>query len=162
MSVAAHIYLTSDVRSLDVACAVALVSGLRPQRPELELVSSYSAAAFCLTGNMVDGTDVHHFSVYSESDEYIGLTRLVIAPSTAFWIAVGRRLIRFFGGALLYSDCASDEAEEYYIRKWSYPREDDDDGCLELSKRISALNPLTRDEIDAAAKVAYYQTHSIV
>lgn len=109
---------------------------------------------------MVDGTDVHHFSVYSESDEYIGLSRLIITASTPFWIAVGRRLIRFFGGALLYSDCASDDADEYFIRKWSYPREIDDEACLELSGRISALNPLTRAELDAAALVAHYNTQN--
>lgn len=31
--------------------------------------------------------------------------RLLLPRSTAYWIAVGRGLVRFFGGKLVYSDC---------------------------------------------------------
>jgi hypothetical protein len=161
MSVNTHIYLQSDVRGLDVAKAIAVLAGLPVISRDYGwtvqgITSPMIEPTFELKGSMIDGEDTHRFYVHYESDDFIGHDRLIMPPSTAFWVAIGRRLIEFFGGVLIYQDCASLDGDEHHVRSWHYPQEADDEGCFELSARICALQPLSRAELESAEEVAYY------
>lgn len=166
MGVRTHIFLPSDVRCLDVAKAVALLAGPSPSATDygfavrgLEIASLGDmpgpTVRIFLTGLMVDGEAEHQFYLSCESSELPGHDRQISIASNAFWVAMGRKLIRFFGGALVYADCESREPGEYKIRTWPYSREVDDSGCLELSSRIFKLKPLTDRELKPAADYAY-------
>lgn len=165
MSANTRIFLPSDVRSLDVAKAVAILAGLPPSSTEygltvkgLELSSSTPGAAveFILRGPMVDGAREHQFSLSYENSDYPGHDRGIYVLSTAFWVAIGRRLIKLFGGVLHYTDCGDTEPEESNLRLWAYPREADDAGRLALASRIYKLQPLTIEEMNSAADYSYY------
>ncbi len=165
MSVNSRIFLSSDVRSLDVAKAVAVLAGLPPSSTEHGLtvrglepepLAPGAAVAFRLKGAMVDGSTEHRFCVYYESSDVPGHDREISVVSTPFWLAVGKRLIRFFGGALLYADCGNLEPDERMVRLWPYPQQADDAGSLALASRIFKLEPLTMEEINSAANFSYY------
>jgi len=167
MSVNTNIFLPSDVRCLDVAKAVAVLAGLSPSATDYGFtVAGLKIASLgdmpgptvriSLTGSMVDGEIEHQFYLSYESSDLPGHDRVISVASTAFWVAMGQRLIRFFGGALVYADCECQEPGEYKIRTWPYPREVDDSGCLELSSRIFKLKTLTDRELKSAADYAYY------
>ncbi len=165
MAVNTHIFLPSDVRCLEVAKAIAILAGLPPRATDyglkvegLELAPGGAGPAveFIIKGPMVDGTTEHRFCLYYESSDHPGHDRTIRTISTAFWVAIGRRLIELFGGALLYSDCGKTQPEESKLRLWAYPREADEAGCLELASRIFRLKPLTIEEIDSAAEFSFY------
>ena len=165
MAVNTHIFLPSDVRSLDVAKAVAILAGLPPSSAEhgltvkgLELppLGPGAAVEFILKGPMIDGATEHRFCLHYESSTHPGHDRVICILSTAFWVAIGRRLTQLFGGVLQFTDCGGTEPEESKLRLWLYPREGDDADCLELASRIFKLKPLTIEEINSAADYSYY------
>jgi len=167
MSVNTHIFLPSDVRCLEVAKTVAVLAGLSPFATDngfdvkgLEIMTLGGMPGpmvrITLTGPMVDGAMEHRFCLSYESSELPGHDRQISVRSTAFWVAMGRRLIQVFGGALFYNEYESKEPDELEVRQWPYPCEVDDFGCLDLSSRIFKLKPLPIDEMQSAADCAYY------
>lgn len=167
MAVQTHIYLPSDVRCLDVAKAVAILAGLSPRATDygfrVEGLQIRPASAIpglaveiVLAGSMIDGATEHRFWLSYESSDFCGHDREICVLSTAFWVAIGRRLIGLFGGALLYTDHGNTDPEESRLRRWAYPREADDAGRLELASRIFKLKPLTVSEVNSAADHSFY------
>lgn len=56
-------------------------------------------------------------------DEYAGYRKLLNPGSTAVWHAIGKRLVDFFGGKMLYSDAEDyDDPNNWYVNeKAKYP-----------------------------------------
>jgi len=105
----------------------------------------------------VDGQTGHHVNYHFESDEGGG-THAMLPPSTAFWIAVMRRVVTFFGGRLDYND--SDETD------WDYevPFKSDAENCPQngekwndLNRRILAIEPITEEEWRGCDQYAAYK-----
>ena len=95
---------------------------------------------------LVDGY-CRHCAMFHFQPSSTPLTHnLMIPPSTAFWIAVGLKLCKFFGGAVKYNDCESLKFERYFKR----PRKDNapSDG--------KPWNDFQKD-MDRAHKVAAYK-----
>jgi hypothetical protein len=109
-----------------------------------------------LTGLMVDGEINHRVSLLYESCYLFGHDRQLLPKSTAFWVAVGRRLIAFFGGGLAYDDCGRKVVDEYETRCLPYPTEADDDGYVAMRRRIAELQPITSEEMHTASARAHY------
>jgi hypothetical protein len=119
MGVDTEIRLPPNVRLRDVAVVMGILAGLpkqwyngyiivdgakprpgcSPETPEIEL-----------KGKMVDGKEDHSVLFFYEGD-HNGKWRSMSPPSTPFWQAVGRGLVKFFGGELDLNDCDSKDCD---------------------------------------------------
>jgi len=81
--------------------------------------------------------------------------RLLMPPSTAFWLAVGHRLVDFFGGKLDYNDCDNSEVD-YKVKANPNSWADDGKPWDQLQQRIMDIEPLTVEEIKSYQNVAAY------
>jgi hypothetical protein len=83
--------------------------------------------------------------------------RLLYPKSTAFWIAIGKGLVDFFGGDIDYSDCDSKEAD--FKRKAKSNSEncpENDPHYGKQRERMRSLKPLTKADYEACKKHAAY------
>lgn len=179
MSVDCRIFLPPAVRVNDVADVIGALVGLKPEKRKFSQSDGYSVHVggvnvvatsgsvptmlnISLTApdgeKLVDGEQSHFVYYHFESLDPAGKPcRLLMPKSTAFRIAVGRGLIRFFGGSLDYSDC--DEAEVNESRKAksvSFAHAEDGDDWYALQDAKLAVPAITREEIAACAKHAAY------
>lgn len=77
--------------------------------------------------------------------------------ATPFWVAVGHRLVDFFGGSIVYSDCG--DCKWDYAQPWKPIAEiapSDGKPWTAFQKQLAALKPLTAEEVAAFASVAAY------
>lgn len=85
--------------------------------------------------------------------------KLMMPRSTAFWLAMGRRLIEFFGGGLVYSDHDFDGKT---FNETVPPKSNDENGPEDgvpwqsFQDRVHAIQPLTRAEVRAMRRHAAY------
>ncbi len=85
----------------------------------------------------------------------------VSPSSTPLWCAVGKRLVEFFGGYVVYNDCAEGRKNRYR-RKGTSPKDryghhpDNDRGWAKFQKALFALESLTPKEVRAMKRVAGY------
>src|SRR5581483_9606267 len=130
MSVDCHITLPDNVRVDNVADVIGIAAGLKPvweysdngkhkwvkvrgvEARSSGVVPGMALISIRSTGHLlVDGEDQHsgyyHFEACHDG-------RLLSVTSTAFWIAVGHRLVDFFGGSIDYQDC--DDVEVNYCQ----------------------------------------------
>ncbi len=170
MGVDTLIRLPADVRIDDVTTVIGVLSGLPIKKVSLSdgawgvrvdgataegITNIPSCATIKLHGDLVDGEQDHHVMFHYEPDNDTG--RLIMPRSTAFWISVGRRLIRFFGGTLTYSDCAGGIDERAKKpRKSNNPT--DGKPWQDFQQAIVDLKPIEKPELEAADKVASYKT----
>lgn len=101
----------------------------------------------------IDGVAHHHVMLHTESHH--GLYKVMCPKSTAFWIAVGRRLVRFFGGQMVYSDC--DGKVNFKCKKprrWNDP--EDGKAWRDFQDAILAIKPITKEDLENCAKYASY------
>jgi hypothetical protein len=103
----------------------------------------------------LDGEKVHHVMFHLEFDH--GRRRLLMPRSTPFWIAMGRKLVDFFGGSMDYQDCDAVEVdyESPKPREWNDP--DDGESWQQFQIDMEAITPVTRDDILACAAHAAYE-----
>jgi hypothetical protein len=115
MGVDTRIYLPPDVRVDDVAKVLGIIAGLKPSWH----TSSPTCRWVTVPGVEVKPTTVPrmpeiHLRGKMVGDDWITVTfhyepdgdpmRLLLPRSDAFWIAAGRKLVRFFGGHMMYQD----------------------------------------------------------
>ena len=176
MGIDTEIRISKDARIDDVAEVIGILSGLTP-----EWVTSSGASWVKVEGvkvegivnipscaeiyimalkeetALVDGTASHFVMFHFQPSECALTHNLMIPPSTAYWIAVGLKLCKFFGGSVRYNDCDSLRAERYFKR----PRKDNapSDGkpWKDFQKEMFNLKPLTQKDLDRAGKVAAYK-----
>jgi len=119
MAVGSRIMLPPAVRVKDVAKCLGILAGLSPHREDgyLEVngvsISPAHSEAMCsigLSGRMVEGRS---HSVYYFFESEGGDYRLLLPPSTPFWITLGKGLVDFFGGRIIYR---SYDRKSYYSR----------------------------------------------
>jgi hypothetical protein len=103
--------------------------------------------------DMIDGEEYHHLSYHFETD--CGKGRLLNVRSRAIWLAVGNRLIDFFGGSIDYQDC--DEIDVDVKKPWkgvALNCPSDGKEWYAFQQRILDIKPITVKEwrgYDAAA-----------
>ena len=95
-----------------------------------------------------------HFVLYFfELSEVVG--RLMMPRSTAFWIAVGKRLVIFFGGELDYNDCDNKDVD-YRRKRRTDCMPSDGKPWYRFQERILKIVPITEAEYANAAKHSAY------
>lgn len=94
-----------------------------------------------------------HFVMYHFEGGAKG-ERLMLPPSTPFWIAVMRGVIDFFGGTLAYDDCDDKISYRKSARKDIHAS--DGEQWYQLQKRKLAVNPITQAQYDFAFPLAAY------
>lgn len=106
-----------------------------------------------------------HFDNY-ESDRFYPGGKELLPSSTAVWCVIGKRLVDFFGGRLLYSD-ASDEddpANWYICEKGKFgpaaPEQSSNDRWYEYHNAIFNEPLITSKEINDMAQCAYMDERS--
>jgi len=127
------------------------------------LVNSPTMADIILTGDMIDGEQIHFYYWHFEGQ---GGTRSFGPKSTAFWIAICKGLVDFFGGELVYNDCSDSLCDYKKSPRYSNDNEggrfdSGDDLYDSMQERKHNLKPLTLDDLKAVHKYAAYQTPEI-
>ena len=115
-------------------------------------------------GLMVDGAEHHycHF-FWCHRDEQTGkITNCLYPRSNAFWCALGKRLVQFFGGKVHFSDCEEAKGKNVYRSKRHCPTDrrgltpHDGKKWNEYQKAMSELKPLTKEDLDEVSKLTGY------
>jgi hypothetical protein len=162
MGVDCRIRLPDNVRLRDVVSVLGVAVGYQPLRRDFSCSSGWSTEVDGVdtervehSPEMVKLTFEHRYvPFFFEPDTFRG--RLLMPTSTAFWCLVGHRLVDFFGGAVDYNDCDSTE--------WNYTKRDkpdnqnkpnDGDPWYSLQRRILAVEPITKAELEAFKGAAY-------
>lgn len=109
-----------------------------------------------LAGPMVDGQVAHSASYHFEWDqgEVPGCTGLM-SRANPLWIAVGRRLVDFFGGAIDYQDC--DGVDVDYAAPVAHRAAEDGEAWQLHQIAMASVLPITPDELVEAYELAAYR-----
>jgi len=137
-----------------------------PTVPGVEVkgnVNSPTMADVFIKGDLIDGEKSHFW--YWHFEGHSG-TRAFDPKSTAFWIAVCKGLVDFFGGELIYNDCSDSicdyrKASRYSNDSEGFRFDSGDDLYNSMNKRKHNLKPLTLDDLKAVHHLAAYQTPEI-
>lgn len=172
MGVDCKIYLPANVRIRDVAKVIGVVTGCAIHHRnlssydgdgwyvdvpavELDRSSMVTLASVYIRRKTIDGADDHYVLYHFEGS---GGRRLMMPRSTAFWIAVGVRLVTFFGGSIDFQDCDDVDADLHVDPK-SDAMNCPEDGVewQNLQERIAALKPITEEEWRSFDEFAAYK-----
>lgn len=129
MGINCRIFLPGNVRVGDVANVLGISAGLKPrwvttkdyrivkvngvQVSQIKDVAEL--ARIELQGDLIDSTKYHYVLYHFEFRN----GRLLLPPSTDFWIACGKSLVDFFGGAVDFNDCDNTPVDYKVTRKSS-------------------------------------------
>jgi hypothetical protein len=173
MSVNTLIVLPADTRSDDVADVIGILMGGKPdfilfggrtpggyvkvEGVEIKTTSFYRMAEIIVRGTLIDGKTVHFVSYHFEGSKG---QRLLSPCSTALWIAVGLRLIKFFGGKMIYKDSAPPRAG-HYDRSFPTPKRgnshEDGKKYADFQQELLHLKPLTSADLKKWERRAAYE-----
>lgn len=105
--------------------------------------------------------------IHLDCDEgHIPISKALMPHSTATWCAIGKRLVDFFGGKLVYSDSSDDEdPDNYYLvtEPKFPPRKKDDDPNERFYKYYELLYSeriITAEEINNMKERCAYVTET--
>ena len=132
-------------------------SGFFSARPAYKLEASgfaYPMGTLTFDAPADRHSPVHFCTVHLDTTRR-DFTWLLIPPSTPFWIAVARRIVDTFGGALDHDDCDDVEAD-YFRFERTYGDGPQNDAHVNRQKAILALDALTGAEIEACRQFAAY------
>lgn len=104
-------------------------------------------------GRLVDGERCHSVLYFFEGTKKG--ERMMIPPSTDFWIAIGKGLVEFFGGTLDYNDCDDSDVDFKRAARKDIHAEGNEE-WYSLQERKLAVKPLTKADLEATRKVASY------
>lgn len=178
MGVDCRIVLPGRVRVKDVARIIGICAGLPATRDNLSVdVEGLTMEPSSLLGlveihltaqdgkRLIDG-ETYHWVLYHFEGSHGALSaggmryeiegvRLMLPPSTAFWIAVGTRLVSFFGGWLDYSD-HDNVSVDYTLPERENIAPSDGEAWSSFWDQIASMKPLTKAELEAAKAHAAY------
>lgn len=174
MGVDTIVRLPDDVRVNDVCKATAVLAGLKFTKCYFKgdtsswyiEVAGSKVATTCVPemvtieldagsdGLLVDG--IRHHSAYYHFECEHGPYRTFSVRSTPFWIAVGAKLVKLFGGHMIANDCDNDITHRATKpRPSNHPS--NGEPWQELQRAISNLKPVTKSDMDKASKWASYK-----
>ncbi len=159
--------LPVDVRIADVAKVIGILAGLpadkeplgggsyccRVHGVEVKPSGMAEVATITINGDLVDG-EKQHYSTWHWEPEDEG--RLLYPKANPFWIAVGLKLVDFFGGTIVYTD--TDGRKPNHRAKKPRQSNNPQDGkpWQDFQDAILAVKPLTKAELRAADKLSAY------
>jgi len=170
MGVNAQVCLPRDVRLRDVSTAIGILAGLGIEWEKsgydkdlmfLRVKGVQEKSGVCpemvniiISGELVDGEKNHFVNYFFESSDANFI--LLYPKSTAFWIAIGIELCKFFGGKIQFNDCKGG-----WNRRYKKPRKKNnpDDGrpWTKFQKELSEIKPLTMKDLRRCDKYAAYK-----
>lgn len=180
MGVDCKIYLPMDVDDRALADAVGILAGLPKKLVDHSTYVSCdvngvqtkpshtpSMGQIILSApsgkRLVDGEMGHEVNFHWGS-RFKGQTWILLSPrSTPFWIAVGRRLIDWFGGFIVYSDYDEEKGANLSEGKRGHPMDEDGfvphggEAWTKYQKAASELDPVSDAELRSAWKKAAYR-----
>ena len=114
---------------------------------------------------LADGEDTHTvYFFHCSNDCYDGKVHNVMSPpSTPFWCAMGKRLVEFFGGVVVFSDAGCETGKNVCRRKRTCPVDKwgriPSDGKVwqEYQDAIINMPKISEKELQAAWGVAAYK-----
>jgi hypothetical protein len=112
------------------------------------------AAATARNDNGDNAFVMFHFEPSNPTPE---TARLLMPRATAFWIAIGIGLVKFFGGEIDFNDCDSKETD-FQVKVKSNLENCPEDGpsWAGLQNRIREITPLTKKDFVEAEKHSSY------
>jgi hypothetical protein len=165
-----YIKLPPDARVRDVAKVMAALAGYKKTKTDLShgicwatevegfTVSNCSFPVGMVTIHLdlptLDGEEHHMCWYHFEGDEKGNHT--LVATSTPFWVALGLKLIKFFGGTVDYNDCEGEGADVTLPRPRPTNFACDGDEWTDFQQDILDVEPVTKMDIVKAAKHAAY------
>jgi hypothetical protein len=172
MGVDCCIYVPSDARLDDIVKVMAIAAGAPHQRVNLSGGAWYvkTEGARVESGNnflalcphihfdmkTIDGVDRHFVMFHAEASGQHGAYRLLMPRSTPFWIAMGLKLITFFGGKMDANDSDSNRIDfrRKKPRKWNDP----EDGIPwhKLQEDMEKVKPISIKDMVAVRHLAGY------
>lgn len=177
MGVDTHIVFPPSVRMRDIANAIGILCGIKPQREMLERDAFHFSVPGVFRESVesipecarirIDHPDsirqpfdvLYHF----EGEYHVGDNRDISIPvhslnprSNPFWIAIGKRLVYHFGGAIDFQDC-DDTDNDYQQPPNPLNSACDGDPWSRHQEAIFNLKPLTEADILAEAGNAAYE-----
>src|SRR5215216_756230 len=169
MGVDTRIYLPPPTQVTDVADVVGILLGLPKQQRPLGSSSHPDAWFVRVDGAKVEaageGLEMCAYIACRKDDELIARVmyhfetkrgeRLLMPGSTAKWIAVGRALVDFFGGRIIYND-HGDMEDDYMVPARRDIHAEDGKPWQDFQQRKWELEPLTRAQIAVCRKYAAY------
>lgn len=176
MGVDTKIMLPGDVRIQDVADVIGILAGLPKVKQPLQgdggawavrvngvRVEGIPNLASCANiyinaqngTHFVDGEMTHMVMFHYEPGEGSG-ERLLMPRSTAFWIAMGEKLVEFFGGEQDFNDCDSKDVDLSCKKPRKSNCPSDGEPWQDFEKAMWDLEPLTEEEVFRASDYASY------
>lgn len=171
MGVDCRIHLPESVTLYNVAKVIGAVTGCPMKKVPLtgpadprwyvevptvtETTSVPGMACLRILHPTVDG-EPNHFVFYHFECDTGG--RLLMPRSTAFWIAVGCRLVSFFGGHIDFQDCDDEDRDLEFPdlgRQMNSPQ--DGHAWQQFQERVFALKPITEDDWRACDRFAAHK-----
>lgn len=168
MGVDCKINLPDNVSIKNVASVIGAVCGCPAKKVPLNNTSWYAEvsgvvvlptaivemARIQILRTTLDGVSGHEVFYHFECR----CGRLLSPKSTAFWIAVGRRLVEFFGGTMDYNDCDDLECD-YRVPGKTGEDNSPQDGVPwhVFQQRILDIKPITEEEWRGCDQYAAYK-----
>lgn len=157
MGVNCEIWLPPTARIGDVADVIGILAGAVPKKKEFSSGGGWYAYVPGVKAEPSNLASCSHIA-FQNGDETWGVLwhweptggtgeRLLMPSATAFWRAMGSRLIQFFGGRMTYHDCDDHGMDEQYTVDYdTCPT--DGEPWREFQQRKMDIKPLTKEEIE--------------
>ena len=164
MGVDTRIRLPGDVRVRDVADVIGILAGRKvswggsgkSRWVEVEGVTVESAQGVPQCANIQitpgDGVRPDHIYVLYHFEDDEGNGRVLCPRSTPFWVAVGKRLVQFFGGTVDYQDCDDVEVDFKADKPRSRNNPSDGKPWDDFQAEKAAIVPLTKEDVETCRK----------
>lgn len=126
---------------------------LRPVEDGKSKIEPTTIDYFVITTEDCAGSRYRVLIHLDSEDGAFPLSKQLLPPSTAVWCAVGKRLVDFFGGKIIFSDCSDfeDPNNYYQVKKGKYPpkkpTQDSDDRFYQYANALNSESLLTPKEI---------------
>ncbi len=174
MGVNCKIMLPNNARLTNVAEVLAILSGQQPRKEQFQSGDGWAVRVDtiryrthdylpqCPTiewiqHSTVDKVEEYHSVMFHYEPEH-GSHRLIMPPSTAWWLAAGKRLVDFFGGELDYNDSDSTDVDYRKRKKSDEVNSPEDTPEWEVfQQRMFEVKPITEKEIKDMVKHAVYK-----
>ncbi len=159
MSINATIHLPPNVKIQDIADVIAVSTGLSfsqiPNLPGISVSQDKSSqdAKIRIVWNQVEGLHVYVLPVIFYDSSCSEYRCNLSPPSTAFWLALGKRLIHLFGGRMKFRN---DQPCGHLVR----PRPEER-GDHSTSKRLGEMSVLSESELNELRHYSAYPSESM-
>jgi hypothetical protein len=114
---------------------------------------------------LVDGDNMHsvyfHHCSYDEPNGKV--CNIMSPPSTSFWCAIGKKLVNFFGGRVIFNDSDYEKGTNVYTSKRHCPVDkwgripSDGKPWDKYQAAFAKLSPLSANDLERAGECAAYE-----